>query len=668
MRTGTARLDCVHIGKVLGEAVGAIAVSVLVTAAAIAATNALDLPADSWLPQTAMATLVVLVVAAALLATARPASAAVRWIAGTAAPAGATALHLAFLLDGTRHYLNGLGGDQLNRVAYLGRFASSPHLADAFYKDLAPFYPAGWFWIGGRVSSLTGIPAWEFYKPFSIFTMALAAALAFVAWRRLAGDRMAIPLALVTAGIGVALAAYEPYSWIFVALLPALALWAQRLDRPGYWLACTVFLGLAAVSYTLIAGIAAVVTTAGAIATVLKQRSVARHFGTPPPRRAMVRTGAALAAAALGSAVIAAGFWLPYLWSFVSGEPHEKSVATDFAPESAASWPLPMLQLGETSGLLSLVGLVWLGAILSHRLTPSDHIRRRLQVTSSRGALYPPTQRDIAVALATIAALGYVWFALSGLRALLESTLLAFRLTPVITLAFALAGVFGLRALWQLVGDRIGDLAAPAEREHRAHQLRVVGALLVAVLAVGMAQHVSEEDHSFAASARATGDEPSALLNAIGNVSGQRTATALVVLSDDPALFAYRPYWAFQAPAAAYASPTGTFEARNAAIRDWATAGDAAELVAQWDADGFAGPDVLVLTQRDKGAEAGSKPVTGPVGPDTRWVFDEIVNTMPRASNIRRVPVEFDPKLFDPALFAVEQVDGMVVIGRKNTG
>lgn len=658
-----------HIGKVLGESVGAIVVSVLVTAAAIAATNALDLPSDSWLPQTAMATLVVIVVALALAAAALPATPTpVRWVAGTAGPAGATAIHLGFLLGGTPNYLNGLGGDQLNRVAYLGRFASSPHLADAFYQDLAPFYPAGWFWIGGRAAALAEIPAWEFYKPFAIFTMALAAALAFVAWRRLAGDRMAIPLALVTAGIGVSLAAYEPYSWLFVALLPALALWAQRLDRPGYWLACTLYLGLAAVSYTLIAGIAAVVTCAGAIGAVLKQRSVARHFGTPVPRRAMLRTGIALLAAAAGSALIAAGFWLPYLMSYLDGEPHEASVATDFAPESAAAWPLPMLQLGQPSGLLSLVGLVWLGAVLSRRLGAGDHMRRRLQVTSARGALYPPTQRDIAVALATLAALGYVWFALSGLRALLESTLLAFRLTPAITLAFALAGVFGLRALWQLVGDRIGDLTPPAERTHRARQVQVVGALVVAVLAVGMAQHVSAEDHSLATNAQHTGAEPVALLDAIHAVSRQRPATELVVLSDDPSLFAYRPYWAFQAPAAAYASPTGTFQARNEAIRHWAQAEDSAALLAAWDADGFTGPDVLVLTQRDKGADAGAPPVPGPAGPDTRWVFHEIVNTMPRASNILRVPVEFDPALFDPAHFVVEQVGGMVVIGRKTAG
>ena len=60
-------------------------------------------------------------------------------------------------LGATRLYLFGISVDQQFRTEYLTRLTSSPRLADMTYFDLPPFYPAGWFWLGGRYANLVGL-------------------------------------------------------------------------------------------------------------------------------------------------------------------------------------------------------------------------------------------------------------------------------------------------------------------------------------------------------------------------------------------------------------------------------------------------------------------------------------------------------------------------------
>ncbi|HJE89895.1 MAG TPA: galactan 5-O-arabinofuranosyltransferase, partial [Dietzia timorensis] len=491
--------------------------------------------------------------------------------------------------------------------------------------DAAPFYPAGWFWIGGRFADLVGVPAWEFYKPFAIFTMALAASFAFLAWRALAGSRIAVPLALSTAAVGLVLAAYEPYSWLFIALLPAVAVWAQRIAEPRYLAYTGVFLGLAAITYTLIAAIGVVIVTAGS----------AIYFARTPRdgRGTRLRVVGSWVAAGIVSALIALLFWTPYLLAVLRGDGHERSVATDFAPEDAAQWPLPMLS-GTGLVLMSIAGLVWLA------WTVGGAVRGRGE---GAGASSPEIVR-IAFALAIMVLAGYAWFALSGLRAITGSTLLPFRLTPVITLAFACAGVFALREAWRRA-------RAWAEANDRGPQVAALAVALGAVFVVHAAQSVSEEDAEFSDKARSAPGEPTAVVEAISDVTGGAEPQDLVVLSDDTSLYMFHPYWAFQAPAAAYAAPTGEYEKRNGLIEGWSKATSGRELAGALHGGEFPGPDVLVLTP-EKGSD-------GEV-----WTYDEVVNTMPLKGNIRQVPIEFDPEIFaDESMFHVEHAGGRVVIG-----
>ena len=59
-------------------------------------------------------------------------------------------------LAATKLYLFGMSVDQEFRTEYLTRLTDSPALRDMTYADTPPFYPAGWFWIGGRVANVLG--------------------------------------------------------------------------------------------------------------------------------------------------------------------------------------------------------------------------------------------------------------------------------------------------------------------------------------------------------------------------------------------------------------------------------------------------------------------------------------------------------------------------------
>ncbi len=80
---------------------------------------------------------------------------------------------LAMPLAATKLYLLGISVDQQFRTEYLTRLTDSAALQDMTYADLPPFYPAGWFWIGGRVANLIGMHGWEAFKPWAIVSIAV---------------------------------------------------------------------------------------------------------------------------------------------------------------------------------------------------------------------------------------------------------------------------------------------------------------------------------------------------------------------------------------------------------------------------------------------------------------------------------------------------------------
>jgi len=172
-------------------------------------------------------------------------------------------------LGATKLYLFGISVDQQFRTEYLTRFADSPALRDMTYTGLPPFYPPGWFWIGGRVAALTGTPAWEIFKPWAITSITIAVAVALVLWWRMIRFEYALIVTTAAAAATLAYSSPEPYSAMITMLLPPVLVLTWSGLRAGArehdsgvtlapnsgWAAIIgagIFLGFAATWYTLL--------------------------------------------------------------------------------------------------------------------------------------------------------------------------------------------------------------------------------------------------------------------------------------------------------------------------------------------------------------------------------------------------------------------------------
>ena len=131
-----------------------------------------------------------------------------------------TVVTLGMPLGATKLYLFGISVDQQFRTEYLTRLADSPALHDMTYLGLPPFYPPGWFWIGGRAAALTGTPAWEIYKPWAITSITIAVAVALVLWWRMIRFEYALIVTTATAAVTLAYSSPEPYAAMITVLLP----------------------------------------------------------------------------------------------------------------------------------------------------------------------------------------------------------------------------------------------------------------------------------------------------------------------------------------------------------------------------------------------------------------------------------------------------------------
>ncbi|MCV7095413.1 arabinofuranosyltransferase, partial [Mycobacterium kubicae] len=145
-----------------------------------------------------------------------------------------TVVTLGMPLGATKLYLFGVSVDQQFRTEYVTRFADSPALHDMTYPDMPPFYPAGWFWIGGRLAALTGTAGWEMYKPWAITSLAIAVCAAFVLWNKMIRFEYALVVSAATTAVTLAYTSAEPYGAIITVLLaPALVLGYSGLRATG---------------------------------------------------------------------------------------------------------------------------------------------------------------------------------------------------------------------------------------------------------------------------------------------------------------------------------------------------------------------------------------------------------------------------------------------------
>lgn len=566
-----------------------------------------------------------------------------------AAPTGSALLVAATLgipLAATRLYLHGVSVDQEFRTQFLTRSTTSLGLPDMAYADLPSFYPSGWFWLGGRFANLTGLEGWAAYKPWSILSLAVAAALVTVLWTRLLRTDLGAVVAVVSVSVMLAYASPEPYGAVVALFIPPVMILAWHAVSPttrhggrGATLATLLFLGASASMYTLYTGLAAAtVVLMAAVATAAalwERRRGARRDERDllPPWLPAVR----LAVIGFGSIAIALIVWAPYLVAALTGAPADSGTATHYLPDAGARLPLPMAAGGLT-GWVCLAGLVWIVA------------RAR---TSRR-----------AQALGLGVAAVYLWCLASMAVTVLGTTLLGFRTEPVLILLLVVAGVFAGADLAGLVvraaGRQNGRERPAAEATGRRRQAAAVVGVLATAAGLAHAQGIPDHLHTEIRLAYTDTDGdgmradqyppgPASHYDEVDRVIREafpgRERTDLVVVSTADAFLSYHPYLAYQAVTSHYANPLGRYADRNAAMIEWEDADSPAELAEMMADTPWRGPDAIVARPTGSG-----------------YTLRLAEDAYPNDPNVRRFGVTIPAEAVDGPPFEVHDVGPFSVI------
>ena len=556
---------------------------------------------------------------------------------------------LAMPLGATRLYLFGISVDQQFRTEYLTRLTDSPALRDMTYYGLPPFYPPGWFWLGGRAAALTGAPveqAWAMYKPWAITSIAIAVALALVLWNRMVRFEYALIVTVATAAVTLTYSSPEPYAAMITVLLPPVLILAwsglragdrDRAERePGStldaereanvtfvgeatrrhgWAAVAgtgVFLGFAATFYTLLVAYTAFTVT-------LMAFGLAAWRWRTGGWRAAVNPLGRLAVIAVIAAAIGATTWLPFLLRAAREPVSGTGSAQHYLPGDGAELSFPMLQF-SLLGALCLLGTLWLV----------------VRVFSSVRAA------GLAIGVVGI----YLWSLLSMLTTLARTTLLSFRLQPTLVVLLTAAGVFGFVEAARALARRSAAVL-PA-----ATALGLVGA-------IGFSQHIPEvlrpditiaytdtDGQGQRGDRRPPGAEKyyPAIDAAITGITG-KPRTETVVLTTDYSFLSYYPYWGFQGLTSHYANPLARFGQRAAAIESWTKLETPDAFTHALDTLPWRPPTVFLMRH----------------GAGGTYTLRLAKDVYPNHPNVRRYPVSLDSAIFAGPQFAVEKIGPFVL-------
>ena len=534
-------------------------------------------------------------------------------------------------LGATKLYLFGVSVDQQFRTEYLTRLADSPALHDMTYIGLPPFYPPGWFWIGGRVAALTGTPAWEIYKPWAITSITIAVAVALVLWWRMVRFEYALIVTTATAAVTLAYSSPEPYAAMITVLWPPMLVltWsglrtaarvpAGHEPRTAGWAAVIgagIFLGFTATWYTLLLLYSAF--TVGLMALLLagwRWRQDGWRAALDPLRRLAV---IAVVAAAIGSIT-----WLPSLVRAARGPISNSGSAFHYLPADGAELTFPMLQF-SLLGAICMVGTLWLA------------LRARSSVRAG------------ALAIGVLAI--YLWSLLSMLTTLARTTLLSFRLQPTLTVLLVAAGAFGLVEATQAVASRqravvpvagaIGLAAAIAFSQDVPEVLRPD----LTIAYTDTDGHGQRGDRRPAGSERYYSDIDATIQRVTGKPRDQ-----VVVLTADYSFLSYYPYWGFQGLTSHYANPLAQFDLRAAQIKKWSDLKTPDEFVHALDTSPWPPPTVFLMRR----------------GANSNYTLRLAEDVYPNQPNVRRYTVDFRAALFADPRFAVESIGPFVLAIRK---
>ncbi|MBF6092315.1 galactan 5-O-arabinofuranosyltransferase [Nocardia cyriacigeorgica] len=652
-----------RIGGALGQAAAAALVAAAVSAIGLYAFSLVQWPAFNSSNVTRALTTVGQVASAVLLIASivliRRKSAL--WPAKLLSWAGISAfvtVTLGMPLAATKLYLFGVSVDQEFRTEYLTRLTDSAALRDMTYADLPPFYPAGWFWIGGRVANVLGMDGWEVFKPYAIASIAVAAVISLVLWSELIRADWAVAVTAAVTAFGVAYASPEAYGAVIAVLLPAVLVLAWgALHRPadqrgtaGGWgavIGTGLFLGVAATFYTLYLAFAAFAVTLMALVAAGYAVWARRAQGHSRRRAAVVaRTssdssvevdrsapkGGAWRAAispitrliVIGAiaGLIALTVYLPFLLELLGGTWPSGGTAFHYLPEAGAELPFPMVEFSLRGGFC-LIGTIWLV----------------LRAGSSR--------RAQALGIGVLAV--YLWSLLSMLATVAGTTLLSFRLEPILLVLLAAAGAFGFvegaRAAYQAFNE-------PERFRIVAVVVALVGALaftqdIPRVLAPEITTAYTDTDGD---GVRADQRDPSAVayyreIDAALTAQTGRPRSETVLLTADTTFLAYYPYFGFQGLTSHYANPLAEFGERAAAIEAWSELESPQELLDAMASAPWRAPDAFLFRRS---------------GED--YTLRLAKDVYPNDPNVSRYTVAFPASLFDDPGFTSTDIGPFTLV------
>lgn len=544
-------------------------------------------------------------------------------------PAFLTITTLGIPLSASRLWLDGIQVDQVFRTQFLTRMTETAANQDMAYIDTPTYYPIGWFWLGGRLANLLGMPGWEVYQPWALVSLAAAGCLLVPVWQRLTGSLpVATAIALTTMAICLTLNAEEPYGAVVAMGIPAAAVLARRalLGRWSSSLALALYLGLSATFYTLFTGVAAL-SVATLIALVL---AITRQTWQPILH---------LVAIGVTSLAIASIAWAPYLLaSWRSADPVQ-SAAQSYLPGEGTETPFPFLA-PSIIGVLCFLGVVY----IVFRL------------------------RDPDVKVMTAALLGvYGWTLASMAFTVAGTTLLGFRTTVIIVMQLATLGVLAL-ADARLVGiHRFYPESFSPEVS-----ARVTALFLILCTAGGIfyAQSIPKEnqtaiDHAYSdtdgygeRADRYAPDSTKYYAEIVDRLhEWGHPFEGTVVLTDETHFMGFYPYYGFNAFTNHYANPLSNYNARASRISDWANRSwgdlkDPQKFLDELDAAPWHAPDVMLFRGDLENKDEGFK----------THIAEDIYPNQP---NNRYVSVLFNPAVFSDELWHVEQFGPFVVVARK---
>ena len=539
---------------------------------------------------------------------------------------------LAMPLGATKLYLFGISVDQQFRTEYLTRLTDNAALHDMTYVGLPPFYPPGWFWLGGRVAALTTTPGWEVYKPWAITSITIAIAVALVLWQRMIRFDYAVLVTIATAAVTLAYSSPEPYSAMITVLLPPVLIltWSglRGGTRSGGWaavIAAGIFLGVAATFYTLLPAYSAF--TVALMALLLAGSRWRQGI------RAALDPLARLAVIGVIAAAIAMSTWLPFLLRAAHDPVSNTGSAFHYLPADGAELTFPMLKF-TLLGALCMLGTLWLV------------VRLRSSV------------RAAGLAIGVLAV--YLWSLLSMLATLARTTLLSFRLQPTLTVLLATAGVFGF------IEVTIA-LAARGRGHAWGRAVPPVAASIGLAAAIAFSQDIPDvlrpdltiaytdtDGHGQRGDRRPPGSEKfyPAIDAAITRATG-KPRDETVVLTADYSFLSYYPYFGFQGLTSHYANPLAQFDKRAAAIKSWSNLTSADPFIHALDTLPWAPPTVFLMRHG------------GSAGESSSYTLRLAEDVYPNQPNVRRYTVELNAAIFADPRFTVTKIGPFVLAVRK---